>query len=42
MLYADKWSAFAITGHNAFDSEDPDAVNDVRNSKQNPVDGIYI
>ncbi|MCH7561928.1 MAG: hypothetical protein IIC67_11320 [Thaumarchaeota archaeon] len=38
MLYADKWSAFAITGHNAFDSEDPDTVNDVRDSKQNPVE----
>ena len=30
------WAVFAITTHNAFDSDDPDAVNDVRDSKQNP------
>ena len=38
---ADEWPAFAITAHNAFDSEDPDAVNDVRDSKQNP-DGWHL
>jgi len=30
------WAVFAITTHNAFDSDDPDAVNDVRDSRQNP------
>ena len=30
------WAVYAITTHNAFDSEDPDNVNDVRDSAQNP------
>jgi len=33
---ATTWAVFAITTHNAFDSDDPDAVNDVRDSRQNP------
>lgn len=33
---ASEWPVFAITTHDAFDSEDPDAVNDVRDSAQNP------
>ena len=36
LIDASTWAVFAITTHNAFDSDDPDAVNDVRDSRQNP------
>jgi len=36
LVDASTWAVFAITTHNAFDSDDPDAVNDVRDSRQNP------